>query len=100
LLLLLQSDNRCSGEPSMEDFQQLLTTHTRQQIRLTESIWLSEFKINERQVRVSARVLLQTSRLLAKQLSGTLKPHMSVHLLHLNLTCNDMSQHIVGACTV
>jgi hypothetical protein len=50
LLLFLLPDNHCAGQPSMQDFQQLLTAHTRQQIRLTNPIWLSEFKINERQV--------------------------------------------------
>jgi hypothetical protein len=39
----------------MHAFQQLLTAHTRQQIRLTEPVWLSEFKINERQVSCLAR---------------------------------------------
>jgi hypothetical protein len=50
LLLIMPPDTRCQGQPSMQDFQQLLTDHTRQQIRLTKPIWLSEFKINERQV--------------------------------------------------
>jgi hypothetical protein len=40
----------------MEDFQQLLTGHTRQQMHLIEPIWLSEFKINERQVRSGVRI--------------------------------------------
>ncbi|WIA33334.1 hypothetical protein OEZ86_006471 [Tetradesmus obliquus] len=62
LRVVWNADAHCPGEPTIEDFQQLLTAHTRQQIRLTEPVWLSEFKINERQVQSyvhhNGRVLL------------------------------------------
>ncbi|WIA13184.1 hypothetical protein OEZ85_006776 [Tetradesmus obliquus] len=60
--VIWNADAHCPGEPTMQDFQQLLSTHTRQQMRLTEALWLSEFKINERQVQSylhgNGRVLL------------------------------------------
>lgn len=38
------------AQPTLAEFQSVLLTHTRLQIKLKEVLWQSEFTVNERQV--------------------------------------------------
>lgn len=54
------SDGAGDGDPTLEDMQRLLDERTARQWRITETLWLSDFGVNERQVDkyVHGRVLL------------------------------------------